>query len=201
MANLKVKRSENFAQSQEYRDKVKKINELKKSISSKIKEIQSKKTLTNELEAKTPQQWPPGRSSYTRRIIEIIGNVKKQNEETRKVLLETKSIQKDINTLNGKIERIFTVADEVIFREAKLNEWNRKCYKLLALLQTTFSQLLEAVNAIGVHLREIRQLEEMVDNEKTRKTSSNLARINADLRQIRLENEQLKAKLQQKATD
>ena len=77
-------------------------------------------------------------------------------------MFETRSIQKDINILNGKIERIFTVADEIIFREAKLNEWNRKCYKSLALLQTTFTQLLEAISNIGVHLREIRHLEEMV---------------------------------------
>ena len=159
---MKAKKSQNNAQSHEYREKVKEINELKKSITLKLKDIQSKKSLINELETKIPQQWPPGRSSYTRRIIEIITNVKKQNEETKKVLFETRSIQKDINILNGKIERIFTVADEIIFREAKLNEWNRKCYKSLALLQTTFTQLLEAISNIGVHLREIRHLEEMV---------------------------------------
>ena len=99
---MKAKKSQNNAQSHEYREKVKEINELKKSITLKLKDIQSKKSLINELETKIPQQWPPGRSSYTRRIIEIITNVKKQNEETKKVLFETRSIQKDINILNGK---------------------------------------------------------------------------------------------------
>ena len=131
-------------------------------ITSKLKEIQSKEDLTTELISKIPQQWPSNRGSYTRRIIEIIGNVKKQNEETKKVLLETKTIQKDINNLNGKIERSFAVSEDVIYREAKVNDWNRKCYKSLTLLQTTFIQLLESVSNVGVHLREIRQLEEMV---------------------------------------
>ena len=159
---LKLKRSQSVAQSGEYREKLKRISQMKKSISSKIKDIQSKEVLIGELNAKKPEQWPPGRASYTRRIIEIIGNVKKQNEETKKVLMETKTIQKDINTLNGKIERSFAVSEDIIYREAKLNDWNRKCYKQLALLQATFDQLLESVSNVGVHLREIRHLEEMV---------------------------------------
>lgn len=172
LAEIKLKKSQSIAQSEGYRDKLKKINQLKKSISSKIKEIQSKEILATDLSARTPDQWPPGRASYTRRIIEIIGNVKKQNEETKKVLMETKTIQKEINTLNGKIERSFAVSDDTIYREAKQNEWNRKCYKSLALLQTTFDQLLESVSNVGAHLREIRQLEEMVSANNNRQINT-----------------------------
>ena len=32
------------------------------------------------------------------------------------ILIDTKSIQKEINTLTGKLDRTFTVADELIFR-------------------------------------------------------------------------------------
>lgn len=197
LEEIKLKKSQSLAQNEDYREKMKRIVYLKKSIAAKLKEIQSKESLVAELTAKKPDEWPPGRASYTRRIIEIIGNVKKQNDETKKVLLETKTIQKDINTLNGKIERSFAVSEDIIYREAKLNEWNRKCYKQLALLHTTFDQLLEAVFSVGVHLREIRNLEEMVDNERARKASSNLTRINADLQQIKLENQQLKGKTRQ----
>lgn len=197
LEQVKLKKSQSLAQNEEYRDKMKRIVYLKKSIAAKLKEIQSKESLVGELDAKKPDQWPPARASYTRRIIEIIGNVKKQNDETKKVLMETKTIQKDINTLYGKIERSFAVSEDIIYREAKLNEWNRKCYKQLALLHTTFDQLLEAVSNVGLHLREIRNLEEMVDNERARKASSNLTRINADLQQIKLENQQLKAKIRQ----
>ena len=93
-----------------------KLNDLKKSINAKVKEIKVKESLLKELNEKVPQQWPPSRSSYTKRILEIVANVKKQNEETKKVLLETRTLQKEINTLSGKLSRTFTVADEEIFK-------------------------------------------------------------------------------------
>nr|XP_027205768.1 coiled-coil domain-containing protein 22-like [Dermatophagoides pteronyssinus] len=195
LENLKRKKQQNMIQNEEQMEKIRLINTMKRSIASKLKEIQSKELMIKDMEQRQPQQWPPNRGSYTRRIIEIIQNVKKQNDETLKVVAETKAVQKDINNLNGKIERSFTIADEVLFREARQNEWNRQCYKLLALLQSTFHELLQAINEIGIHLREIRKLEEMIENENNRKTSANLIRINADLEQIRLENRQLKQKI------
>ena len=56
------------------------------------------------------------RSAYTRRIVEIIGNIKKQKKEIHKVLEDTRAIQKEINNLSGRIERTFAVADELIFK-------------------------------------------------------------------------------------
>lgn len=55
------------------------------------------------------------RSAYTRRILEIIGNVEKQKLEISKVLKDTQGVQKEINTLSGQLDRCFTVADETIF--------------------------------------------------------------------------------------
>lgn len=56
------------------------------------------------------------RSAYTRRILEIVGNIKKQNEEIQKILKDTREVQKEINTLNGQIDRSFTLSDEMIFQ-------------------------------------------------------------------------------------
>ncbi|KAH9506683.1 coiled-coil domain-containing protein 22 homolog [Dermatophagoides farinae] len=195
LEKLRTKKLQNTAQNEAQIEKIRMINTMKKAIASKLKEIQAKESLVKELESRQPQQWPPSRGSYTRRIIEIIQNVKKQNDETLKVVSEMKAVQKDINNLNGKIERSFAIADETLFHEARQNEWNRNCYKSLALLQSSFTELLQAITEIGVHLREIRKLEEMIESENNRKTSANLTRINADLEQIRLENKQLRQKI------
>ena len=56
------------------------------------------------------------RSAYTRRIMEIIGNIAKQKEDIDKVLKDTKELQKEINNLTGQVDRSFTVADELIFQ-------------------------------------------------------------------------------------
>lgn len=104
------------------------------------------------------------RSAYTQRILEIINNVKKQCDEIDKVLGDTREIQKEINMLTGKLERSFTVVDELIFRNAKTNEASKRAYKLLATLHSDCSELVTLVEETGTTCREIRDLEEQVNN-------------------------------------
>lgn len=56
-----------------------------------------------------------GRTFYTQRILSIVANVKKQNEEMNRLIEEIKQVQREINGLQGKIERTFTVTDEIMF--------------------------------------------------------------------------------------
>lgn len=56
------------------------------------------------------------RSIYTKRILEIISNVDKQNMEIKKILDDTRQLQKEINTLEGQLDRCFSIADETLFR-------------------------------------------------------------------------------------
>ncbi|KAF2884096.1 hypothetical protein ILUMI_22064 [Ignelater luminosus] len=127
------------------------------------------------------------RSAYTRRILEIIGNIKKQNEEIQKVLKDTKTIQKDINNLNGQLDRSFTLSDELIFRDAKRDEMARKAYKLLATLHTDCGEVVQAVTDLGLVERECRNLQEQVDAELAREISTKLERVNADLAEVKKE--------------
>ena len=107
------------------------------------------------------------RSAYTQRILEIINNVRKQKDEIDKVLADTREIQKDINTLTGRLERSFTVVDELIFRDARTNETSRRAYKLLATLHSDCSELVTLVEETGATIREIRDLEEQVYIKKS----------------------------------
>lgn len=61
------------------------------------------------------------RSAYTSRILEIIGNIRKQNDEIQKVLKDTRQIQKEINYLTGQVDRSFTDSDELIFQVNKVS--------------------------------------------------------------------------------
>jgi hypothetical protein len=58
--------------------------------------------------------------------LSIVANVKKQNEEMYRVLEDVKSVQREINSLQGKVERTFTVTDEMIFKV--LNETFNKFF-------------------------------------------------------------------------
>ncbi|CAL8369227.1 unnamed protein product [Lota lota] len=137
------------------------------------------------------------RSAYTLRILEIVGNIKKQKEEITKILSDTKELQKEINNLTGKLDRTFAVTDELVFKDAKKDESVRKSYKYLAALHENCNQLIQTIEDTGTILREIRDLEEQIETESGNKTVANLERILEDNKAIRAENLALASKVRE----
>lgn len=135
------------------------------------------------------------RSAYTKRILEIVGNIKKQKAEIDKVLLDTRNVQKEINKLSGKLERTFTVTDELIFRDAKKDEAIRRAYKYLAALHENCSQLVQIVEETGSIVREIRELEDQIGQENQKQVAATLERITSDYKQMQKENALLMTQL------
>uniref|UniRef100_A0A1A8GHT4 Coiled-coil domain-containing protein 22 n=1 Tax=Nothobranchius korthausae TaxID=1143690 RepID=A0A1A8GHT4_9TELE len=158
------------------------------------KKEESYKQLVTELES-LPKD--VSRSAYTQRILEIVGNIKKQKEEITKILSDTKELQKEINSLTGKLDRTFAVTDELVFKDAKKDESVRKSYKYLAALHENCNQLIQTIEDTGTILREIRDLEEQIETENSNKSVSNLQRILDDYKAIRQENAALAAKVRE----
>ncbi|KAK6619484.1 hypothetical protein RUM43_012241 [Polyplax serrata] len=177
--------------------------ETAKSLSEKRKELEielkNKDQILLQLQSESEKNGKEvNRSAYTRRILEIINNIEKQKTEINKVLRDTRDIQKEINILSGRLDRSFTVADETIFRDAKKDETSRKAYKLLATLHSDCDQLVAMVQETGAILREIRDLEDQIEKEKSKNIAANLERITADLNQMKVESAQLSAQLKLK---
>lgn len=135
------------------------------------------------------------RVAYTRRIMEIVANIRRQKEDIDKILVDTRMVQKEINQLSGKLERIFTVTDEQVYRDARKDEARRAAYKLLASLRENCDHVVEAIKSTGQVKREQRDLEEQIDNESGKRVGANLERILADQEQMKKENAQLAARL------
>lgn len=139
------------------------------------------------------------RSAYTRRIGEIINNIKKQKADIDRVLIDTRSVQKEVNALTEKVKRIFALADEAIFSEArkgpasKHEEFAREAFKQLTAMHETFGSLTTTVDETGKLLNEIREIEEKIENLKLQKVEENTQRIAADYEAIRRENDALAA--------
>ena len=55
------------------------------------------------------------RSAYTSRIVDIIKSIKKQNKDIDEILKDTKMLQKAINSLEGQLQRQFTVTEDLIW--------------------------------------------------------------------------------------
>uniref|UniRef100_A0A663FJM1 Coiled-coil domain-containing protein 22 n=1 Tax=Aquila chrysaetos chrysaetos TaxID=223781 RepID=A0A663FJM1_AQUCH len=133
------------------------------------------------------------RAVYTQRILEIVGNIRKQKEEISKILVDTRALQKEINSLVGKLERTFSVTDELLFKDAKRDEVVRKAYKYLAALHENCAQLIQTIEDTGTIQREIRDLEEQIEGETSAKPPASLDRILSDCRALREENALLAA--------
>ncbi|KAM3968097.1 coiled-coil domain-containing protein 22 homolog [Aphomia sociella] len=124
---------------------------------------------------------------YTKRILEIISNVDKQNMEIKKILEDTRQLQKEINSLEGQLDRCFTLADETLFKDAKKDDQAKKAYKLLALLHSECNTIVSLVNDTGTVARDIVDLEDNIKNEKAKRTEDTLKKINLDLTQMQKE--------------
>jgi len=56
------------------------------------------------------------RQSYTKRILEIVSSIHKQQEEIERVIGDTRAVQKQMNKMKGRIDRTFTAIDEAMFK-------------------------------------------------------------------------------------
>eukprot|EP00040_Diaphanoeca_grandis_P005748 m.34310 g.34310 ORF g.34310 m.34310 type:complete len:628 (-) comp16961_c0_seq1:92-1975(-) len=138
-----------------------------------------------------------GRASYTRSTMGIVRNITRQKEDIDKVLQDTRVVQKDISQLSAKLSRVYAETDELIYKNAKKDETSKKAYKYLANLHSTCEGLVRAVEETGSILREIRELEEQIEAEETKKMGDNLKQIATDLKAIKKENAGLVAQLKE----
>nr|CAD7394719.1 unnamed protein product [Timema cristinae] len=184
----------------ESQKKVDAVRGLREKVRELGEEARSKEQLHSQLLAEYEKVTKDiNRSAYTRRIMEIIGNIRKQKDEINKVINDTKELKKEINMLTGRLDRSFTVADELIFRDAKRDETSRRAYKLLATLHSDCSEVVQMIEETGATVREIRDLEEQIESESAKNVGANLERISADLRQMKQESAALTAQLNKKS--
>lgn len=66
--------------------------------------------------------------------MEIIGNISKQKVEINKILSDTRILQKDMNNMNGRLDRSFTVVDELVF---KVCFYHKFIYTIITLALTS----------------------------------------------------------------
>ena len=99
------------------------------------------------------------RYNYVRRIGEIIKNVKKQEVEIERILADTLQVQREINTAEESLHRAYTLADEVIFREARSSKSvaSKDLYQLLSEVHSNFTQVVERIRAVGKMERETQE--------------------------------------------
>jgi hypothetical protein len=143
------------------------------------------------------------RGAYTRRILDIVRQLKKQKVEIDKVLLSIRDLQKEINTISGTLRRTFAVAQDTVFADARGSEAGARAteaavriYRQLALLSDDFEQLGRTIEEAGQTRNAALSLESKIQSLQQRTEAYDLEQMSADLAQISGENETLAKKVQ-----
>lgn len=172
--------------------------ELKRTLVSKRRDLTMKQQLLQDLKSKIPDPFPATRAAYTKRIMEILNNIKKLDVDAKKVISDTRILQKEITLLTGKVQRSFSVADEAVFSSAKqkTDDFSRRSYKLLAQVHEETSKLSAGIETYGLTRREVIGLEESVQKQQASNIDSKLQKIQADILQVRQTNQSLMQNLQ-----
>ena len=135
------------------------------------------------------------RTMYTKRILFLLEQVKKQNVDIQNALLDTRTLQKEINSISEKLNRTFALASELIFSDAKKNETARAAFKDLAKMNDSFKQLSSKVEETGRARNAVLKLEADISLLSKRTAKLDIERMTTDLKDVEDANEEAKAKI------
>lgn len=154
---------------------INRFNELNEEIAStksqietnslKLKKIDEQ---TAELEQNVTGDNDLDRKFYTKRIFEIINNVKKQEQDIDKILIDIRGLQREINQLSGKVTRTYTVVEETVIKGSNLTDWSKSCYRLIRELDEVYDKLIAELELSGQTKREVLRFEEIVSISRVR---------------------------------
>jgi len=131
------------------------------------------------------------RAVYTRRILDIVKNVKKQKVEINKVLIDMRNLMKEITLISDTLARSYAVTDNQMFADAKKDETSKMAYKDLVAMDTSFKKLVQMLEETGDTRNGIMELEIKIEQLKGRVDSLNMERLEKDLALMKGENAKL----------
>lgn len=177
--------------------KVEHIKQMRIEMKKKAEDIRAKAKLHTQLVEelnKLPKS--VNRQVYVKRIMDVLRNLRKQDQLIKTVLADVRQVQKEINIASQAKIRSFDVADEVIYQAAlkesqggvPVNQrFGAPAYQNVVALRDSFNRLVEQVEETGRCKNEIRDVTAKVEELAKRNTSENMKRIVTDLEQVKAE--------------
>lgn len=135
------------------------------------------------------------RGEYVNRILDVVKNVEKQSQEISKILTLNRALNYDIASINDKLSRTFREVEELIYKDAQVNESSKKVYKSVLTMRETFEKIILSIQEAGNATNQIRDMEQDMERIKSRQDTENMVRVANDLKMIKEENQKLVAEL------
>jgi len=180
--------------SDDAKNKLEKIKEMRKEMKAIADDVRGKEEKYRALlESFEGLPKDVSRAHYTDRILEIVKNVKKQKVDIDKVLVDTRTISKEINNVSDTLNRTFAMVDEMVYQDASNINFKeiavaKDVYKQVVAMNETFKKLVKSVDETGQTLNVTLLLEAKIDSLDQRVKALNFERIENDLKEIKEEN-------------
>ena len=169
------------------------VKQLRVEMRGMVGELQSRDETTTKLKAELSKAKGAPRDSYTDRILDVVRNLRKQKAAIEQILSDIRGSQKEVNALSQTLQRSFSAADEIIFRDAVKSTASSKCYKALARMHEAFGNLVEHAQSIANAAATTAELGGKIGELTAQKTPEAIERVSADLKVIKSENAKLTA--------
>ncbi|EGC29584.1 hypothetical protein DICPUDRAFT_158810 [Dictyostelium purpureum] len=179
-------------QADEAKSKLDRIKEMRQLIKKLVQEVQQKEEQFQQLqEAYKNAPKDSNRSIYTRRILETVKNIKKQKVDIDKVLLDTKNLQKEINTVTDTAVRTFELVKDLLYNDAKKDVTAKQAIKSFAIIDDKFQKLFKTIDDTGSFQNNILTLHSKIEHITQKTNTLNSDRVVKDLSNIKAENQNL----------
>eukprot|EP01113_Clastostelium_recurvatum_P012785 TRINITY_DN16665_c0_g1_i2.p1 TRINITY_DN16665_c0_g1~~TRINITY_DN16665_c0_g1_i2.p1 ORF type:complete len:624 (-),score=205.72 TRINITY_DN16665_c0_g1_i2:48-1919(-) len=198
LEQIRSLKDEQMNKQDETKTKLEQIKEMRARLRQLVEEIQSKEEHYQQLlEAYAALPKDLTRAVYTRRILEIVKNVKKQKVDINKILLDTRNLRKEINTVSETLGRVFAIVDELVFQDANVRKDPTavQAYKHFAAMDEGFKKLVRVIEETGVARTSVLTLESKSEQIQLRTNTLNVDRLEKDLEEIKQENQKLIQKI------
>tara|TARA_R110002050_G_scaffold130215_2_gene251868 strand:- start:256 stop:1635 length:1380 start_codon:yes stop_codon:yes gene_type:complete len=134
------------------------------------------------------------RELFTYTIDEIVKQVKKQQVEIDKILLDTRVLQKSRNSTAATLTRSFAITSDMLFKDAKKGDnLIRQSFKALASLHRMYEKMGATVEETGASSNQNMNLCQRIQQLEARTKTMDLDGLLNDLNAMKAENEKMVA--------
>ncbi|VDD85856.1 unnamed protein product [Enterobius vermicularis] len=173
------------------------LAEVSEAVERLKTQMPRKQAKLKKLEAKLDgmEKTPLNRNLYTKRIFEMVASIKKQREEVEKILVDNAGIQKEVGSLNGKLDRTFTAVEDRLYEEAQRDTSMQKAYRLLVKIHEECAAVIAIIESTGKAEREINEINDLISAMQQKGLDEMLEKVLNDWMAVKEENNKLKNSL------
>ena len=174
------------------------IASLNASVSSMGKQVQSKSESCVALTSSLSSLKGEGRSYYTKRIMEILSSIKKQEDQIISIVSDIRELQHSLNSSSQTLTRTEAYAEEILYTQASSSSdasSSKTAYEMFCQVRTLFDSLISTYESSGKTTSRIYDIQTKTESLKERIDVDSLARIKEDLDNIKKINDDIARKL------